>query len=116
MIGFININKNVGDGSTRAVSKVKRIFRTPCGHMGTLDPLACGVLPIALGRATRLFDYTLDKVKEYDIVPKHYDEYITDRYDLVEKAKILPTDNKIERLYKMSKLNYFDQAFVIKSE
>lgn len=62
------------------------------------------------------FFFLPDKVKEYDIVPKHYDEYITDRYDLVEKAKILPTDNKIERLYKMSKLNYFDQAFVIKSE
>ncbi|MBO4539275.1 MAG: hypothetical protein J5781_03285, partial [Clostridia bacterium] len=35
------------------------------GHLGTLDPLACGVLPVAVGRATRLFDYMLNKTKVY---------------------------------------------------
>ena len=37
----------------------------PCGHMGTLDPLASGVLPVGAGNATRLFDYFLEKEKEY---------------------------------------------------
>ena len=35
------------------------------GHMGTLDPLACGILPIAIGKATRMFDYFLNKSKQY---------------------------------------------------
>ena len=79
MIGFININKNVGDGSTRAVSKVKRLFKTPCGHMGTLDPLASGVLPIGVGKATRLFNFLLDKQKTY--IAEFEFGYLTDTLD-----------------------------------
>lgn len=73
-------------------------------------------------KAKRDYELAMDyfflssEVREYDRVPRHFDEYITDRYDLVKKSKILPTDNMIERLYKMSKLDYFDQAFVIKSK
>ena len=51
--------------SAQAVNKVKWLTRTPCGHMGTLDPLACGVLPVGVGNATRLFDYFLSKQKTY---------------------------------------------------
>lgn len=70
MIGFVNIDKPVGMSSAQAVSKVKHI--TSCklggfkvGHFGTLDPLASGVLPVALGKATRLFDYCVNKRKKY---------------------------------------------------
>ncbi len=63
--GFININKASGDPSTRPVGQMKRCTHMPCGHMGTLDPLASGVLPVGVGRATRLFDYFLDKKKTY---------------------------------------------------
>jgi tRNA pseudouridine55 synthase len=47
--------------------------------MGTLDPMACGLLPIAIGKATRLFDYSLNKVKRYNVVYEF--GYITDTLD-----------------------------------
>ncbi len=66
MTGFINVFKKVGDGSTYVVNKLKKKLDGKCGHMGTLDPLACGVLPIGIGKAVRLFDYLLDKKKIYE--------------------------------------------------
>ena len=68
MTGFININKAEGASSAKEVSKIKKLTGVPCGHMGTLDPMASGVLPIALGNAARLFDYFLDKHKKYTAV------------------------------------------------
>ena len=65
MNGFVSIWKKSGDGSTYAVGKVKKKLDYKCGHMGTLDPLACGVLPVGIGHATRMFDYLLDKQKTY---------------------------------------------------
>lgn len=65
MTGFININKAAGVSSTHEVNIIKRLTGTPCGHMGTLDPMASGVLPVAIGKATRLFDYFLNKRKKY---------------------------------------------------
>lgn len=65
MIGFICINKKSGDSSTYCVNKVKRKVGKKCGHLGTLDPLASGVLPVGIGQATRLFDILLSKEKTY---------------------------------------------------
>ena len=65
MTGFINIKKETGVSSAFVVNKVKRLSGMPAGHMGTLDPLASGVLPVALGNACRLFDYFSDKKKTY---------------------------------------------------
>ena len=65
MTGFIIVNKQVGVSSAREVAIIKRLSGVSCGHMGTLDPLASGVLPVAVGNATRLFDYFLDKKKTY---------------------------------------------------
>lgn len=62
--------------SSLAVVKVKKILtkatgeKQKVGHFGTLDPLASGVLPIAVGNATRLFDYAQDKVKVYQAIFK----------------------------------------------
>src|SRR6188768_999712 len=70
--GWIILDKPVGLGSTQAVSAVKRALRTAgepkvkVGHGGTLDPLATGVLPIALGEATKLAGRMLDATKAYD--------------------------------------------------
>ena len=61
--GFINVNKEEGVSSAREVAAVKRLIGVPCGHLGTLDPMASGVLPVACGNATRLFDYFLAKRK-----------------------------------------------------
>ena len=69
--GWIILDKPVGIGSTPCVSAVKRALReageprTKVGHGGTLDPLAGGVLPIALGEATKLAGRMLDATKAY---------------------------------------------------
>ena len=63
---FINIIKPEGMNSSHVVAVVrKKLGKIPCGHMGTLDPMASGVLPVGTNRATRLFDYLLDKNKTY---------------------------------------------------
>lgn len=65
MTGLLNVYKAEGASSAAAVNRIKRIAGVSCGHMGTLDPLACGVLPVGVGNATRLFDYFLEKKKVY---------------------------------------------------
>ncbi|MDY5730168.1 MAG: tRNA pseudouridine(55) synthase TruB [Eubacteriales bacterium] len=66
MNGFINVLKPTGMSSSQAVGFVKKICKLKkVGHAGTLDPLAAGVLPIMLGRATKLFNYLQDHQKEY---------------------------------------------------
>lgn len=66
MIGFVNVNKPSGMSSSKVVTALKKIYHiSKIGHMGTLDPLAEGVLPIAVGKATRMFDYFLEKHKTY---------------------------------------------------
>ena len=72
MHGWIILDKPLGLGSTQAVAAVKRALRTggyaraKVGHGGTLDPLATGVLPIALGEATKLAGRLLDSDKAYE--------------------------------------------------
>ena len=72
MHGWIIFDKPIGLGSTQAVAAVKRNLReagfgkVKVGHGGTLDPLATGVLPIALGEATKLCGRMLDASKTYD--------------------------------------------------
>lgn len=67
MHGFLNVNKPYGLTSHDVVARVRRLLgRTvKVGHAGTLDPAAIGVLPIALGRATRLIEYLADRRKGY---------------------------------------------------
>ncbi len=66
MTGFLNIWKAEGVSSAFVVNRAKWLLNCPCGHMGTLDPLATGVLPVGAGNATRLFDYFLSKTKVYE--------------------------------------------------
>jgi tRNA pseudouridine55 synthase len=64
--GWIVLDKPVGIGSTECVSRIKRIFRAAkVGHAGTLDPLASGMLPIALGEATKTVPYIMEGLKTY---------------------------------------------------
>ena len=65
--GFVNVYKPIGVGSTQVVGRVRRAVRVRrVGHCGTLDPLAWGVLPLAVGRATRLSGYILEMPKTYE--------------------------------------------------
>lgn len=95
--GFINLNKPSGISSAAAVAKVKRLTHMPCGHMGTLDPMASGVLPVAVGNASRLFDYLLNKEKIYRAVFRFGEE--TDTLDamgtVLQSGKKVPNESEI---------------------
>ncbi len=66
MDGIISILKPPAMSSSDVVVDVRRLFsQKKVGHTGTLDPGAAGVLPVCLGRATKLFDYLVDKRKQY---------------------------------------------------
>lgn len=66
MNGFLNILKPPGMTSAGVVAAVRRLTgEKRVGHAGTLDPEAAGVLPVMIGKAARLFDYLVDKEKEY---------------------------------------------------
>jgi tRNA pseudouridine55 synthase len=97
--GWIVLDKPVGLGSTQAVSAIKRLLReasepkTKVGHCGTLDPLASGVLPIALGEATKLAGRMLDATKEYAFTIRFGEE--TDTLDaegqVIDTSDCVPT-------------------------
>jgi tRNA pseudouridine55 synthase len=101
--GWIVLDKPVGLGSTQAVSAVKRALRQAgepkhkVGHGGTLDPLASGVLPIAIGEATKLCGRMLDASKEYEFTIGFGEE--TDSLDregkIVETSDVRPSRDQI---------------------
>ena len=65
MDGFLNVLKPPGLSSGTVVAIVKRVTGEKVGHAGTLDPEACGILPVMVGKATRLFDFMVEKQKTY---------------------------------------------------
>ena len=65
--GWVNLDKPKGISSAKAVAIVMRVFdAAKAGHGGTLDPLASGVLPIALGEATKTVSFAMDQQKSYE--------------------------------------------------
>ena len=105
MLGFLCVNKPRGISSAKVVSKVKYLTKAKVGHLGTLDPLAEGLLVIAIGKATRLFDYFLNKDKVYLASCKFGEE--TDTLDLggkvIKNCKTIPNKEKIlENIAKMT--------------
>jgi len=106
MHGWIILDKSVGPGSTQAVSAVKRALRAggypklKVGHGGTLDPLASGVLPIAIGEATKLAGRMLDSDKIYEFTIRFGVE--TDTLDLegaeIGESDVRPTIAAIEAI------------------
>lgn len=102
--GWLILDKPRGMGSTQGVSAVKRVLRqngyakTKVGHGGTLDPLAQGVLPIALGEATKLAGRMLDSDKIYAFTVKFGDE--TDTLDtegpVIATSDVRPTLAEVE--------------------
>ena len=67
--GILNINKPAGPTSFNIVALVRRLTgEKRVGHAGTLDPAACGVLPVCLGQATRISEYLHAFSKEYQAV------------------------------------------------
>ena len=98
MNGFINIFKPSGITSAYALTKIKKTFKgEKIGHMGTLDPLASGVLPVGIGKCNRLFNYLLDKEKVYEA--EFTFGYETDTLDsdgkIINKSDKIPTSEEI---------------------
>jgi len=77
--GWVVLDKPFGMGSTEAVARIKRLFNAEkAGHAGTLDPLASGMLPIALGEATKTVPYVQDGAKVYRFTVTWGEERTTD--------------------------------------
>jgi len=104
--GWIILDKPLGLGSTQAVSAIKRLLReagepkTKVGHGGTLDPLASGVLPIALGEATKVAGRMLDASKEYAFTLRFGEE--TDTLDgegkVIATSHVIPTAEEVQEI------------------
>lgn len=96
--GWLVLDKPAGITSTHAVSKVKRLTKAAkIGHGGTLDPFATGVLPLALGEATKTMPYVLDGDKSYEFTIQWGST--TDSLDcdgqVVKSSDVRPTSDQI---------------------
>ena len=85
MFGFLNVNKQSGITSHKVISILRKVTGIKqIGHAGTLDPLASGVLPVAIGKASKLIDY-LEEDKSYQV--GMYLGKVSDTYDTEGKVE-----------------------------
>jgi tRNA pseudouridine55 synthase len=99
--GWIVLDKPIGMTSTQAVAVVKRLFSAKrAGHAGTLDPLASGGLPIALGEATKTVPFVMDGRKRYRFTVCWGEERDTDDTEgqVVKTSEARPTAEQIRAL------------------
>lgn len=92
--GWVNLNKPLGITSADAVNKVKWLLKPQkIGHAGTLDPLATGVLPLALGEGTKCVNLLMDAKKTYEFSVTFGERRSTDdaEGEVVETASHIPT-------------------------
>lgn len=99
--GWVVFDKPHGMGSTDAVAKIKWLFKADkAGHAGTLDPLASGMLPIALGEATKTVPYVMDGAKVYRFTVTWGEERSTDDLEGIatKTSDIRPSDEQVRAL------------------
>lgn len=99
--GWVVLDKPVGLGSTEAVSKIKWLFQAEkAGHAGTLDPLASGMLPIALGEATKTVPYVQDGAKIYRFTVAWGEERSTDDLEgpVTKTSDKRPSEDEVRAL------------------
>ena len=99
--GWLILDKPVDLTSTQAVNIVKRIFDAQkAGHAGTLDPLASGILPIALGEATKTVPYAMDASKAYRFTLQFGEARSTDdaEGEVVQTSDVRPGDEAIRAI------------------
>ncbi len=97
--GWVNLNKPYGMTSTQAIGKIRRILNAQkIGHAGTLDPLATGVLPIALGEATKTIPFVQDDIKVYRFTVTWGESRDTDDMEgkVTATSDIRPTEKEIQ--------------------
>ena len=96
--GWVNLYKPSGIGSTKALSIVKRSLNAAkAGHAGTLDPMAEGILPIALGEATKTIPYIQDSDKVYSFTVKWGEQTDTEdaEGEVIATSEHRPTEKEI---------------------
>jgi tRNA pseudouridine55 synthase len=99
--GWVVLDKPVGMTSTHAVSVIKRLFSAKrCGHAGTLDPLASGALPIAMGEATKTVPFVMDGRKLYRFTVRWGEERDTDDAEgrVIAQSDLRPSADAIRAL------------------
>ncbi|MFZ4805887.1 MAG: tRNA pseudouridine(55) synthase TruB [Hyphomicrobiaceae bacterium] len=99
--GWVILDKPLGMTSTQAVGLVKRLYDAQkAGHAGTLDPLATGILPIALGEATKTVSFAVDGEKAYRFTVRWGSETNTDDAEgsITETSEQRPRMDEIEAL------------------
>ena len=97
--GWVNFDKPYGMTSTQAVGKVRWLYQAQkAGHAGTLDPLASGILPIALGDATKTVPFLVEAKKTYEVEIKWGERTTTldAEGDVEASSDVRPTDEQIE--------------------
>lgn len=128
MDGVLIINKPIGKTSFDIIREVRKKYNTKkVGHIGTLDPMATGVLPVLIGKATKLSNYLMEHDKEYIatlslgekrdtgdsegkiIETKHVDNYIFDKKNITKIKEILDSflgeSMQIPPMYSAIKVN-----------
>jgi tRNA pseudouridine55 synthase len=101
--GWLNIYKPIGITSFTVVKKIKKYFNiNKIGHGGTLDPLAEGVLPIAIGKTTKLIPFINADIKEYEFEIKWGIQTSTDdaEGDIICQSDLIPTKTEIANVIK----------------
>ncbi|HWV43863.1 tRNA pseudouridine(55) synthase TruB [Pseudorhodoplanes sp.] len=99
--GWVVLDKPIGMTSTHAVAVIRRLFSAKrAGHAGTLDPLATGCLPIALGEATKTVPFIMDSRKTYRFTVRWGEERDTDDSEgrVVETSADRPTADQIRAI------------------
>ena len=98
--GWIIIDKQIGVTSRQIVTKISKALNIKkVGHGGTLDPLATGVLPIAIGEATKVISFIQNKKKRYSFIIKWGESTDTDDKEgkILEKSQYRPTQEEIKK-------------------
>jgi tRNA pseudouridine55 synthase len=99
--GWLVINKDLGMTSRQVVNIIKKTLNVKkIGHAGTLDPLATGVLALAIGKATKTVSYIMDGIKKYSFVIKW--GVSTDTHDM--EGKVTSKSNKIPNKSKLQSI------------
>lgn len=97
--GWVNLDKPLNMTSTQAVGKIKKILgMKKVGHAGTLDPLATGILPIAVGEATKTVQYLQNRDKGYEFTVTWGKATETDDAEgkIIATSDVIPTADQIE--------------------
>ena len=108
--GWLNIYKPLNISSFNVIYNIKKKFNIiKLGHVGTLDPLAEGILPIAIGKTTKLISFIQNSIKEYDFEVKWGEETSTDdkEGEIINISNKIPSESDIIKALKKFECKFF---------